>query len=100
MKKQIIPKVIVVLALSASGYITFNLLVTYIAAISGRLVGAGAAQWQFAFLLAPVPIACGLLGLGVACWVRPRLSRSFIVLSSVATATPMLLLGLVLMHAY
>lgn len=100
MKQQIIPKIIVVLALVASGYITLNLFSTYIAAISGHLTGAGAAQWQFAFTLAPVSAVLGMFCLGVSYWVRPRLSRLFIGLSSVAVIAPLGLFSLVLMHVY
>ena len=100
MKQQIIPKIIVVLILVVSGYITLNLFLTYIAVISGRLSGAGAAQWQFAFTLAPVSAVLGLVCWGVSYWVRPRLPRLFTVLSSVASIAPLALLSLVLMHVY
>lgn len=100
MKKLVILKVIIVLTLFGSFYITGHLLLTYIAVISGRIKVAGAAQWQLSFILAPVPAVLGLLSLSITSWLRPKSHRFLMILSFVATILPIVLHYLVVGHVY
>jgi len=85
---QLLPKTLIVVMLAVSAWYSLNLLILYFQAVTGRLVGAGAAQWQFAFFYAPVPAVLGLLCLAVAFLVRPRLSKTFVLASLLAAALP------------
>jgi hypothetical protein len=86
--------------LVASGYVTAAMTTTYVAAVLNTLQGAGAAQWQLQFLLAPFPALLGLAALLVAGFVDRPLNSSLQAVSVLATAAPILLLVLVLSHAY
>jgi len=85
--------------LAASAYITELMATTYVAAVLGALQGAGAAQWQFQVLLAPLPALLGLAALLVAGFVGKPLDSSLQALAVLATAAPILLLALVRSHA-
>jgi len=84
------------LLLSASVSVTAHLGQDYFQALFGR----PAAQWQFAFMLAPISILLGALGLAVANFSRPPLSQPFVLGACVVTLVPLGLLGLVWIHAY
>jgi len=93
---QLARKVVVVLLVSASVYGTAHLGHDYFQAIFGR----PEAQWQYAFVLAPIPIFLGVLGLLLSVFPTPPLSRVFVLTSGVATLLPVVFLGLVALHAY
>lgn len=93
-----IKKTVVTLLLVASAYISLHLLSTYIDALLGRN-GGGDAQWQFAFVLAPIPCALGLISFAIARPSRPPLSRLFLLCSLIAAVVPLVLFGLVFTHA-
>jgi hypothetical protein len=96
MPKQLVPKAVVAFLLSASAYGTAHLAQDYLQAV----FGTPDAQWQFAFVLAPIPILLGMVGLVIARFSRPRLSRVLVLASWVVTLVPLGLLGLVWIHAY
>jgi hypothetical protein len=100
MKTQIFSKGAVVACLMASLYVTLKLLSIYIEVATGQLHGAGAAQWQFAFLMVPLPAALGIVALGIARLSRPSLPLVFTLPSAVAAVAPCVLFGLVVFHAY
>jgi hypothetical protein len=101
MKRQLFPKTLVVLALAGSAYLTSRLLYTYLGAVFGWLQGAGEAQWQFEFTLAPaIAFLLALIALVVARLSKPPLARAFLASSGVAVLAPVLLTGLVFTHAY
>jgi len=100
MKRQIVPKTLVVVVVGGSSYITIHLLSIYIAAVADRLVGAGAAQWQFAFIWAIPSAALALAGALTGYFVKPRLSRWFLGAALVALVVPLALFALVVLHVY
>ena len=93
---QLVRKAIVILLLCVSVYGTAHLGHDYFQAVFGR----PEAQWQFAFMLAPIPIFLGALGLLLSAFPTPPLPRSFVLTSGIATLLPVVLLGLVNFHAY
>jgi hypothetical protein len=96
MPKQLVPRVTVALLLAVSAYGTARLAQDYLRA----LFSTPEAQWQFAFMTAPVASLIGAVGLGIARFSRPPLSRGFILGSWIATLVPLGLFGLVWIHAY
>ncbi len=100
MNEQLVPKGAVVVCLVAAGCVTLSLLSVYVDAVTGQLHGAGAAQWQFAFFLAPAPAVLGFLALGIAYFSRPSLSLGFKVASAVSAIAPLVLFGLVVLRVY
>lgn len=96
MPTHLIARSIAGLFLGASVYGTAHLGQDYYRALFGR----PDAQWQFAFMLAPIPILFGAIGLAIAIFLRPRLSRAFILGAWVINLVPLGLLGLVWIHAY
>ena len=82
--------------LSASVYGTAHLGQDYYQAMVGR----PDAQWQFAFMLAPIPILLGASRLAIAIFSRQPFSRAFTLGAWVVTLVPLGLLGLVWIHAY
>jgi len=96
MQKQSVLRAIVGLFLGASVFGTAHLVHDYYRALFGR----PDAQWQFAFVLAPIPILLGASGLAITLFSRPRLSRALIFGACVVTVAPLGLLGLVWIHAY
>jgi hypothetical protein len=91
-----VSKSVVVLLLIASVYGTIHLGRDYFQALSGK----PDAQWQFAFVLAPVPIVLGAVAIAVAKFSRPPLPRIFALAAWVAALAPLALLVLVQAHAY
>jgi hypothetical protein len=67
---------------------------------SQAVLGRPDAQWQFAFVLAPIPILLGALGLAISVFSRPPLSRTFTFGACVVTLAPLGLVALVWIHAY
>ena len=96
----LLPKAAIVACLAIAWSITFPLLGTYLTALGGGLQGAGAAQWQFGFLIAPIPFALSLLALAIAWLARRSLSRRWALVSSLSALVPALLFGLVFFHVY
>lgn len=73
----------------------------YLRPLFGTLEGGGGAQWQFAFILAPIPITLGALAVLISKFPRPSLRKLFVVVSWVAAIVPAMLYILVLgLHAY
>jgi hypothetical protein len=93
---HLVSKSIVALLLIVSVYGTFHLGRDYIQALFGRQD----AQWQFAFVLAPVPIGLGAAAIVIAKLSRPPLPRVSILGAWVATLVPVALSALVGLHAY
>jgi hypothetical protein len=100
MKTQLFSKIVVSACIVASLYVTLNLLNVYVEAVTGELYGAGGAQWQFAFLMAPLPAVLGFVALGISRFSRPSLSLAIALTSAVSAFAPLILLGLVVLHAY
>jgi len=96
----LLPKAAIVACLAIAWSITFPLLGTYLTVLGGGLQGAGAAQWQFGFLTAPIPFALSLLARAIAWLARRSLSRRWALVSSLSALVPALLFGLVFFHLY
>jgi len=86
---------VVLLLLAPSAYITANLAISYLEAIFGKWQTA---QWQFAFLVAPIPIVFGLLALLVA--YLSRANRVLLGACIALSILPCLLFLLVLFRVY
>ena len=77
-------------------YPTATFLVDYVRAISG----APDAQWQFSFVLVPVPVVLGAAALVVAYHSRPPAPRFLTAGALAVTLLPVALAALVIVHAY
>lgn len=100
MKQQLLAKVLASLLLGGSLSVTACLSYTYVGAVLGLEQGAGAAQWQFAFMLVPLPVALAIVALGIARLSKPPLARLFSLTAGLAAAVPLALLALVRLHVY
>jgi hypothetical protein len=100
MNAQLLSKGSVVACLTASCYGTLHLLSIYVEAVTGQLHGAGAAQWQFAFLTAPLPALLAILAFVIGRFSRPSLSLAWTLPSFISAAVPILLFSLVFFHVY
>jgi hypothetical protein len=94
--KPLLRQVAVILLLAVSLDGTAHLGGDYLQA----LFGTPEAQWQFAFLLAPVPMLLGPVAVLISKIPRPALSRFLGAASWVATIVPAILCVLVSVHAY
>ncbi|AMO22516.1 hypothetical protein GCM10027034_29130 [Ramlibacter solisilvae] len=99
MKQWLVPGIATAL-LAASASFTALLAKPHLAAVLGQLQGAGAARWQLQFLIASFPAALALAALVIAGSVAKPASGPLQVLAALAVAAPVLLLILVLSHAY
>jgi hypothetical protein len=100
MNAQMVLKGLAIACLALSWYFTLQLLGTYLDAVTGQLNGAGAAQWQFAFLTAPLPCLLGILALVITRFSRRLLPPRWTVLSIISALAPALLFVLVFFHVY
>jgi hypothetical protein len=96
MQRQIFPKVLVLVFLLISWYVSLQDLWIYLQAVRGHVT----AQWQFAFCLAPIPVVFGAISFTISWFVHPRLSKRFIWASAISTAFPILLFTLVWFRVY
>jgi len=99
--KQWLLSAIVVVLLAISAYFTVPMSWTYFTAVQGKLHGAGAAQWQLQFLLAPFSSLLALASLGIAWFVRKPVDTPLKIMSVLAAVVPLALFVLVvILHAY
>ncbi len=96
MIRQIVPKTAFLVFMLASLDGTFHLTRTYFEAVWGH----PSAQWEFAFLMAPIPIALAFVAILISSLAKPKLTRSFRYASLIATLLPLLITTLVMMHLY
>lgn len=94
--KQPIRRVAVVLLLIVSLNGTVYLGYDYLWSI----FGVPEAQWQFAFMLAPLPIVLGVVAALISQFPRPALPKFLVAASWVAAIVPAVLYVLVSVHAY
>ena len=84
------------MCLGTSAWITCHFAFDYTQAILGR-VGA---QWQFEFLLAPIPILAALLSFAFCFLANPKLGKPFMILSLAGVIVPAVLSLLVIFRIY
>jgi hypothetical protein len=98
--KQVVLSGVTIGLIAASAYITASLTSTYVAAVRGALHGAGAAQWQYQFLLAPFPALLGVGALVSAWFVAGPLNAPLKMMAALATVVPVVLCVLVHFQIY
>jgi hypothetical protein len=96
MSSQVVRKTLSSIALVGSAISTANLLLQYLDAV----FRSPSAQWQFAFVLLPVPIALGLIAAAISWIWQPPLPRTIRIVCVAALVAPLTLGALVWFHIY
>ena len=100
MKSQLVSKGTAAALVLASAVVTVPLLSDYIAVVTDSLNGAGEAQWQMAFLIAPFAAVPAMAAAAICRLSQPQLGPALTLAAATFAITPLVLSCLVMLGIY